>query len=48
MADAIGFLGGLPGWWLLPILILIAVGGVNEFLSSMRRGTSNSKEESFA
>ena len=31
-ADATGFLGGLPGWWLLPILILLAVGGVNEFL----------------
>ena len=31
-ADATGFLGGLPGWWLLPVLILLAVGGVNEFL----------------
>ncbi len=31
-ADSIGFLGGLPGWWLLPVLILLAVGGVNEFV----------------
>ena len=31
-ADTTGFLGGLPGWWLLPVLILLAVGGVNEFL----------------
>ena len=31
-ADFTGFLGGLPGWWLLPVLILLAVGGVNEFI----------------
>ena len=31
-ADSIGFLGGLPGWWLLPVLILLAVGSVNEFV----------------
>ena len=31
-ADSIGFLGCLPGWWLLPVLILLAVGGVNEFV----------------
>ena len=38
-ADSTGFLGGLPGWWLLPILILLAVGGVNEFIVLyMKRG----------
>ena len=38
-ADSIGFLGGSPGWWLLPVLILLAVGGVNEFIVLyMKRG----------
>ncbi len=32
-ADSTGFLGSLPGWWLLPILILLAIAGVNEFIS---------------
>ena len=32
-ADSTRFLGSLPGWWLLPILILLAVAGVNEFIS---------------
>ena len=31
-ADSICVLGGLPGWWLLPVLILLAVGSVNEFV----------------
>ena len=31
-ADATGFLGGLPAWWLLPILILLAIGGVDELV----------------
>lgn len=29
-ADANGFMGVAPGWWLLPILVVFAVGGVNE------------------
>lgn len=29
-ADAIGFMGVAPAWWLLPILVVFAVGGVNE------------------
>lgn len=29
-ADATGFLGVPPAWWLLPVLILLGVGGVNE------------------
>ena len=32
-ADSTGFLGSLPGWWLLPVLILLAIAGVNEFIS---------------
>ncbi len=31
-ADATGFLGGLPAWWLLPILIILAIGGVDELV----------------
>jgi phosphatidate cytidylyltransferase len=31
-ADAHGFLGVAPGWWLLPILVVFAVGGVNELV----------------
>lgn len=31
-ADATGFMGVAPGWWLLPILLLFAVGGVNELV----------------
>jgi phosphatidate cytidylyltransferase len=31
-ADTTGFLGGLPAWWLLPILILLAIGGVDELV----------------
>ena len=32
-ADATGFLGGLPAWWLLPILIILAIGGVDELVA---------------
>jgi len=32
-ADATGFLGGLPAWWLLPILIILAIGGVDELVT---------------
>lgn len=32
-ADATGFLGGLPAWWLLPILIVLAIGGVDELVA---------------
>lgn len=35
-ADATGFLGGLPAWWLLPILILLAIGGVDELVALFR------------
>ncbi len=31
-ADAAGFMGVTPAWWLLPILVLFAVGGVNELV----------------
>jgi phosphatidate cytidylyltransferase len=31
-ADATGFMGVAPAWWLLPILVLFAVGGVNELV----------------
>ena len=31
-ADASGFMGVPPAWWLLPILVLFAVGGVNELV----------------
>ena len=31
-ADASGFMGVAPAWWLLPILVLFAVGGVNELV----------------
>lgn len=31
-ADATGFLGVPPAWWLLPILVVFAVGGVNELV----------------
>lgn len=36
-ADATGFLGGLPAWWLLPILIVLAVGGVDELVALYRK-----------
>ncbi len=32
-ADATGFLGGMPAWWLLPILIILAIGGVDELVA---------------
>ncbi|NBP86995.1 MAG: CDP-archaeol synthase [Planctomycetia bacterium] len=35
-ADATGFLGGLPAWWLLPILMLLAIGGVDELVALYR------------
>lgn len=31
-ADATAFMGVPPAWWLLPILVLFAVGGVNELV----------------
>lgn len=31
-ADATGFAGMAPAWWLLPVLIVFAVGGVNELV----------------
>ena len=37
-ADATGFLGGLPAWWLLPILIMLAIGGVDELVSLYATG----------
>ena len=31
-ADATGLGGSLPAWWLLPIAILLAVGGIDELV----------------
>ncbi|NDC53558.1 MAG: hypothetical protein EBZ74_04540 [Planctomycetia bacterium] len=31
-ADAAGFAGAAPAWWLLPLVIVIAVGGVDELV----------------
>lgn len=31
-ADAVGFAGAAPAWWLLPVVIVVAIGGVNELL----------------
>jgi phosphatidate cytidylyltransferase len=36
-ADATGFMGVAPAWWLLPILVLFAVGGVNELVHLFSR-----------
>jgi phosphatidate cytidylyltransferase len=31
-ADATGFAGVAPAWWLLPVLVMFAIGGVNELV----------------
>jgi len=36
-ADATGFMGVAPAWWLLPILVVFAVGGVNELVHLFSR-----------
>ena len=31
-ADARGFAGAMPAWWLLPVVVVLAIGGVSELI----------------